>query len=269
MIMKATRRLAVLLLALSLLITSIASCDMLGSGAELDGEKIMRDAEAALDVTPYTATVSTIMSSKDSEFQDRVDSISDSVATISFDEDDFKLRSEVVVDDVSIVTICTAIDGRIYVERTASVGEVSATEKRSASIKADEVDALLAELGAGAAISYDDFTVFMAEGTEDDATVSCTEPKEGVLSDAEAVLASSFGDDASLMLKDLYLLASVEGGKITASTLTYVFTLGMGTEMFTVQASVITEYSYGNTVIISAPLDADEYKTVSLENLFG
>lgn len=267
--MKATKKLLVLILVLSLVIGALSSCDLIGQGAELDAEAIIKDAEAALATTAYTATVSTTMTAKDSAFQEKVDSITKSDTTVSYDGDNFKLRSEMAIDDISVVTICTAVDGVIYVERNATVGEASATEKKMSALKADEVNALLASLGAGASVGYDDFTVFMAEGTENDATVSCTEPKDGVLSDAEAVLASSLGADASVMLKDLYLLASVEDGKITASTLTYVFTLGMGTEMFTVLASVITEYSYGNTVVISAPLDADEYKTVSLENLFG
>ena len=259
------KRITALVLCAALSVLCLASCGLIGS--DLDAATVVAAAEGKLGSEIYTADVTVTMSAKDPALQERIDSLGETSISVSSDGEGFKMRTEVALDDVSVLTGYVAAGGILYRETVATVGDKSATEKVRAELDGVEIAEVISKLGAGAEIGYEDFDEVKIKGSAQKCTITCEGLKEDATSGAEMTLASSLGDGMDLTLTEAAYTAKIEDGLFKSVTVVYTFSVSLEGVAYSMTSEIVTDYSYGNTVIISAPADADEYELVTYEQI--
>ncbi len=253
-------KLFALLLCLTLLCGSLASCDILDrlqGGSKRDADK-------------YKAEVRVVFATNDEKMSDAVNAMSSS-ATIKADGENMSVLTTAQSGDTTLTETYTVLDGMLYHFLSVQSGAYYADKREKAELSDTDTYMLLSEIGIGADIDITDFeTSRESEGADGKKTYNCSD----ITDQAREGLHASLSDDfaplaATVNIKDVTFILETEGELEMKTTLSCDLEIIMNGESYEITMRTYTTYDYDVRPEISAPSDADAYKEVYYKDILG
>ena len=259
------KKILALVLAVVMAVSMLASCELLEG--EVTAEEVLKAASEALESAPYSATSTTVIDAKDPDLAAKLEGVSNAGITYSVNGSDFTARMSVSVSGIEVKRTYTVVDGILYNESIIEIEDDQTVIKKKAEIDETELSGILAEIGAGAELTYEDFETVELSGSRKNCTVVCTKAKAASLSGADEILGSALLDaDVELTLRDATLTLVIKDGKYESVTLAYSYYIENENGIYNMTAELKTTYDYSTEVAVSAPQDAEVYVSTSYEN---
>ena len=156
----------------------------------------------------------------------------------------------------------------IYSESIVYVGDEAVFLKECADFKDEDISAILRDSGAGISVSLDDFSNVTATMIGENLTILANGMDKSAAASLGNILKGRFsGSGISVLVSDdMIYSAVISGGKLSSTSITCQYTVIIGGETYLVDAVISERYTLDN-VAIEAPIDADVYAKVKLENI--
>jgi hypothetical protein len=139
-----------------------------------------------------------------------------------------------------------------------------------ADITEEDCGKLLLDVGAGADIDVDDFTLQDRTGDNGNYTYTCASISANAKDSLEAIFASKFqGTGATVELDDAEYVIETDGSFNKSSMLSCHFSVTVGEKTYEITMHINTTYDYSARFGISFPINPDDYKTVSYKDIVG
>lgn len=258
--MKTVIRTAAFIVALSLMVSCLFSCDFIFGK---DPTEVISGAEAALKQAPYTVNMGILFESEDNAMKAAIEKFASPVMKLKVDGDDLSVTMSLDLDGRKAESTYTLLDGVIYI-RNYEEGADGISDEKMKSTYTEEIKAeILKELGDGANVRFDDFNESVARTIDGTTVVTCKDIKSDALKGVVDLLKSRLMSiNAAVAVRDANLDIQIKDGKyeVTIFKCTYVITTE--TEVYTINMTYASEFDYASEVNVTAPADADEYEEV-------
>ena len=243
--MRQFRKILGALLVLSVLLCTIASCDLIGGKKP---EELTATANEILATTPYTVEM---LLKYDSDDADMLSAMSDLAATemkLTVDGDKFVGKLALGEEDHIIYTF---VDGTLYTEWSEHGTTVQEKEEITSETKAE----LLAEFGTG--LTYADFSEVEVASAKDVSVISCKNINSDKIAELTAPLQAQLNevfDDVVVTVYNATLDVEIENDAYNVIVLTceYFITVN-GNTSYSVKMTYSMKYTYGKDREIMAP----------------
>lgn len=251
-------KLFALLLCLTLLCGSLASCDILDrlqGGNKRDSDK-------------YEAEIRVVFATNDEKMSAAVNAMNSS-ATIKADGENMSVVTTAESDDTTLTETYTVLDGKLYHLLTVQSGAYYADKREKADFNDTDTYMLLSEIGIGADIDITDFeTSRESDGADDKKTYTCSDIIDQAREGLHASLSADFAPlGATVNIKDVTFILESEGDLEMKTTLSCDLEIIMNGESYEITMRTYTTYNYDVNPEIFAPSDVDAYKEVSYKDI--
>lgn len=249
-----------LLLCLTLICGSLASCDVLDrlqSGTKRDADK-------------YEAEVRVVFATNDEKLSDAVNAMNSS-ATIKADGENMSVVTTAKSNDTTVTETYTVLDGRLYHFLSVQSGTYYADKREQADFSDTDTYMLLSEIGTGADIDITDFeTSRESDGANEKKTYTCSDITDQAREGLHASISDKFAPlGATVNIKDVTFILEVEGDLEMKTTLSCDLEIIMSGNSYEITMRTYTTYDYDANPEISAPSNSDTYKEVSYKDILG
>ena len=257
--MKTLTKLMSLMLALAICFGCLTACNF-GAGNEQPDE---------IDGSEYVAKVEIKFATNDDKLKSAVDAMNSS-AEICAKDGNFYVVTSSGVNTTFAKREYTLIDGMLYCKTKLEVSGLSVTETNRAEMNEENASKLISDVGAGASVGIEDFYVVDVVTYGDITSYTCSDPFD----EAKLSLASIISDDfsaigATVSVTDVeYTLETVDDLPIS-SVLSCSYSITLGGETYEITMRLYTSYDYKTPVSIVLPENAEEFKTVSYDEIVG
>lgn len=233
------------LLVLTLLVGSLASCDKGKKATKLIGR-----ADEALAEQAYTAEVRVEYDSNDENMLAAIQSFSRPSIKVHVDGEKFMARMDLKHGSDANYIIYTCVDGTLYTEWC----EDGATHKASSAFSDEDKASLRDSFGEAANIGVEDFDDISVKSLGKVDVITCTGIKDAPLDALVASLEeqlSSLGADVAI--KDATLAIEIDNDRYNVIILTCEYFITTVTDSYSIKMTYSTKFTYEKELEIVAP----------------
>lgn len=253
------KRILSILLLLSLLVCSFASCDTLTAAAAI------ANAEKVLEEKPYTVTMSMDFDCDNTTLNAVFDALSVEVPVTVDGKNVYMNMSTEVMGFTTGVTM-TVVDDVLYSNTTV----LNQSIKLKATLSAEDYQAFMKENSAEMPVTADNFESLTMETVDGKQVITCSGiTTEGLTAMNDLLSGSLTALGAEAAVGDLSLVITVADGKYESMALTAAYSVTVKGETHTVSLTMNAKYAYEGVQPITVPADADSYKDVSFDEIVG
>ena len=266
------KRIIALLLSVILVALCLASCDVLASTKVVDAEEAKAEFASAIAALSsedgYITETKVDFSSENESMGATIEALGGSGITAWRSGENVKTRLNITLGDDKITRTYIVADDMLYSESIVYVGDEAVFLKECADFTDADISTILRDSGAGVGVSLDDFATVGATLVGDKLTIVASNMDKSAASSLANILKGRFsGSGASVLISnDIIYTAVISGGKISSTSIACEYTVILGSETYVIDAVISDKYTYDN-VVIEAPVDADAYTKVKLENI--
>ena len=247
--MRQLKKIISMALVLALTVCALASCDVISVGKP---DKLVAGADEFLASNPYTVDVRVTYESDDEAMAKAIASFTGPTMKLSVDGDKLSAIMYLKKGETQNYVQFTFIDGNLYTEYSEG-GKVS---ESVTAYTAEDIAALRESLGAGAAITYEDFEEVESKGITKVHVITCNKIKadaiESLTSSLEEQLMSAF-EEVEVTVYTADLSIEIEDGKYNVIILNCEYFITTPTDSYSINMQYSMKFSYDEAVNITAP----------------
>lgn len=254
--MSRLNKLVCLICCLAIALGCLASCDI------IDGL-----GNAEINPNKYEASVRIVFATDDDKMKDAVDSLSSSSVILS-DGENVSVLTTAGSDDARVTDSYRLFDGTLYHSLEIVYGDYSAESLEKAELNEIDKALLLNNVGPSADVDVTDFNTVEENGADGIYTYTCTDITDEARASLLEILASDFDSiGAEVRLTDVTYVLDTKNDIEIGSTLSCSLEITVDGATYLVTMRTYTEYDYSARVNITAPENADDYTSVSYEEI--
>lgn len=254
--MRALTKLGCLVICLTLLMGSLASCDLL--------EQYLNQ---SVDPDKYVAKVRIVFATNDEKMMDAVASMS-STATINADGDNISVQTSAEIGNSSVRNTYTVVDEMLYHKLLIISDAFSAESLKCAAFGDQDKEYVLSKIGVKADVGLEDFDSSEMYSDSGIDTYECSDITDEAREGLEDIIADDFDSlGASVNIKDVYYIVEMKGNLEVGNTLSCSFEISLNGKVYEVTMHIYTDYDYTANPKISVPENFDDYTEVSLDEI--
>lgn len=244
--MRKLTKLFSVLLVLTLLVGSLASCNK-----DKKLGKVIDGANAALAEQPYAVDLVIEYKADDADMMAALEALSTPSVKINVDGDKFKARLDLAYGSDENYVTYTFIDGTLYTEWREDGNTVRDSRPYSDEDKA----ALRDSFGEGANIGTEDFEEVELKSAGKVDRITCTKikdaPLNALIASLEADLASF---DADVAIKNATLDIEIDNGRYNVVVFTCEYFITTSTDSYSLTMTYSSKFNYTKELEIVTPI---------------
>ena len=259
------RKIISLLIATVLILSTLTSCAR-------TPEEMAKRADETLEKKAYSIEIEIDYHTVDSEVAGLFDQLERSETTLYFKGDAFKAVNDLTIDDgdgdINFHSVYTVFDGTLYSNLVYTVDGVPNPIKSKAEIGSDDLATFISSQRIIGNVSAEDFKNATLEKKDGNVYLVCSDVSEELYIALEkALVAQLEASSDSVKATQIKMSAELDGKRYDTITVDSNFTVNLNGKSYFVGMKVELEFDYDDHFDVSAPLDASEYSTVSLDVL--
>ena len=251
--MRSTNKILALILSLVLAVSAFASCQI--------------EDNQTYQTETYAANVQISFSSDNEAMQNAISAMQTS-SEIFVDGGDVKVLTKAEIGTTTVTDKYTYFGGNLYHEQVVTAGDLVSTVLERTSLKDDNREQLLSDIGAGASITPLDFSIQDMEGDTDNCIYTCSRITAKAKESLEKIYGASFAGLGTVALDKAEYVLEVENGRDEKSTLTCHFVITVGNATYNITMEIVTDYDYDAGFSITVPANSSSYKQVLYSEMF-
>lgn len=266
------KRIIALLLCVVFAVFSLASCDLVAGVKVVSADEAKTEFAAALDALAaedgYVTETKVDFSSENEKMSETIEALGGAGITVWRSGENVKARMNVTIGEDRLTRTYIVADDTLFSESIVYVGDEAVFLKECADFADADITTLLRDSGAGVSVSLEDFSTVTATLVGDKLTIVGTDiDKSAAVSLAEILKGRFEGSGASVIVSnEMIYTAVISEGRISSTSIACEYTVILGGETYVIDAVISERYTYENEEV-EAPVDADAYVKVALENL--
>ena len=265
MINMKNRRIFSLLLVLSILVLSLASCAK-------TADEMIEKADKALNTRPYIVEVSVDYSCDDKTVSGIFEQMERMNTTVYFKNGNFRAENEIFIsyDDQNYKfdSVYTVIGDELYLKSSYNDGTFPHISKSKAVISEEKKAELVNDLTIIGGIAVSDFSDVFVTKDEGDYILRCSDASIDVLIVVEnAILAQLESAVEKVKATDVEMIVELDGGKYDTVTILCDYNVTLQGETYFVSMEVELEYDYDEYFEIKTPVESDTYSVTDIDKL--
>lgn len=254
-----------LILAISLLLSSLTSC-----GRTV--EELVEKADKILEEKPYVIEVDIDYRTNDQDVAGIFDQLERSETVMYFKDGNLRARNDLSIDygegDTKFISTYTVVDGILYFNINYTTDGVTRDVKSKAAIDADKKAELENKLSLVGGIGASDFSDVILVRDEDEYEIVCLGVSDEKQIELEKLLISQLESTAgSVKMTDVKMVIELDGRKYDTVTVYVEYNVVINGKNYSVGMTVELEYEYDARFDVTVPADASEYLDADIETL--
>ena len=277
------KKLLVMLMALAMMVTMLASCDSEPAGnaettvaateapteapTEPSPEAVMEQANAATMATPYILKTSMKFSSDNAEMN-QIFSAMTMEYPIVMDGDNLSMDMSMDMGEgIKLNMVMTVVDQVLYYDMDVA----GTSAKMKCTLTDEQMKEFVADSGVEMPVSPEEFANMTMEKKDNTYTIVFEELSDAGKEILDDMIGESLGVDAGATanMKSLSYITTITDGKYDELTLTCEYTMNVEGMSFNVKMDMGFEYEYENVPEIKVPADAADYQEVPYDEIMG
>lgn len=251
------KKILVLILALAMTCGMLVSCE--------NAQSLLEKADAALENTPYTLTMTMNFECDDEELNE-IFSVMNMEIPVTIDGNNLAMDMSMDMAGYAVDMKVTVADMVMYYDMSM----IGQSIKMKAEMNEEQYKEFLADSNTEMAVNPEDFSELTVESKDGKKYIACAKISEEGLKELNDIMKDTIdaiGGEASV--SDISYGVTLNDGKYESMDMTCVYSVTVLGETYNVTFKLGAEFSYDNVAEITAPADADTYQDMSFDDIMG